>query len=86
MTCASLRNATVWNLHPEILTYPHYGHDGAEVNVLPHGPIGAEEVLAIIATEGLMGSGGAEMAARVFTAVLHKEEDIYVAEVPKLAQ
>ena len=37
--------------HPEVPTHPHHVHDGAEANVLPHGPIGAEEVLAIIATE-----------------------------------
>jgi hypothetical protein len=37
--------------HPEVPTHPHHVHDGAETNVLPHGPIGAEEVLAIIATE-----------------------------------
>lgn len=37
--------------HPEILTHPHHVHDGMEVNVLPHGPISAEEVLAIIAAE-----------------------------------
>jgi hypothetical protein len=38
--------------HPELATHPHHIHDGAEVNVLPHEPIGAEEVLAIIAAEG----------------------------------
>ena len=37
--------------HPEVSTHPHHVHDGAEANVLPHGPIGAEEVLAIIAAE-----------------------------------
>ncbi len=37
--------------HPEVPTHPHHVHDGAEANVLPHGPIGAEEVLAIIAAE-----------------------------------
>jgi hypothetical protein len=36
---------------PEVSTHPHHVHDGAEANVLPHGPIGAEEVLAIIAAE-----------------------------------
>jgi hypothetical protein len=35
--------------HPEILTHPHHVHDGA--NVLPHGPISAEDVLVIIAAE-----------------------------------
>ena len=39
--------------HPEVPTYPHHVHDGAEVNVLPHGPIGAEEVLAMIAEEAV---------------------------------
>lgn len=34
--------------HPEVSTHPHHVHDGAETNVLPHRPIGAEEVLAII--------------------------------------
>lgn len=37
--------------HPEIPTYPHHVHDGAEANVLPHGPFGTEDVLAIIAAE-----------------------------------
>jgi hypothetical protein len=37
--------------HPEVPTRPHHVHDGAEANVLPHGPISAEEVLAIIAEE-----------------------------------
>lgn len=37
--------------HPEIPMYPHHVHDGAEANVLPHGPIDAERVLAIIAAE-----------------------------------
>jgi hypothetical protein len=37
--------------HPEILTHPHHVHDGMEANVLPHGPISAEDVLAIIAAE-----------------------------------
>ncbi len=35
--------------HPKVSTQPHHVHDGEEANVLPHGPIGAEEVLAIIA-------------------------------------
>jgi len=34
--------------HPEVPTHPHHVHDGEEANVLPHGPITAEEVLAII--------------------------------------
>jgi len=37
--------------HPEIQAYPHHVHDGAEANVLPHEPINAEEVLAVIAAE-----------------------------------
>lgn len=37
--------------HPEVPAHPHHVHDGAEANVLPHGPISAEEVLAIIAEE-----------------------------------
>jgi len=37
--------------HPELPTRPHHVHDGTEANVLPHGPISAEEVLAIIAAE-----------------------------------
>jgi predicted RNase H-like HicB family nuclease len=28
--------------------------------------------------------GGVDMAARVFTAVLHKENDLYVAECPEV--
>ncbi|MBM4464983.1 MAG: hypothetical protein FJ014_05385 [Chloroflexi bacterium] len=37
--------------HPEVPTHPHHVHDSTEANVLPHEPISAEEVLAIIATE-----------------------------------
>jgi len=37
--------------HPETPTHPHHVHDGMEANVLPHEPLNAEEVLAIIATE-----------------------------------
>lgn len=37
--------------HPEVSTHPHHVHDGGEANVLAHGPISAEEVLAIIAEE-----------------------------------
>jgi len=37
--------------HPEVSTHPHHVHDGGEEKVLPHGPIGAEEVLAIIGAE-----------------------------------
>jgi hypothetical protein len=37
--------------HPEVPTHPHHVHDGMETNVLPHGPISAEEVLAIITAE-----------------------------------
>ena len=37
--------------HPEVPTHPRHLHDGAEANVLPHEPMGAEEALAIIAAE-----------------------------------
>ena len=37
--------------HPNVPTHPHHVHDGAEANVLPHGPISAEEVLTIIAAK-----------------------------------
>ena len=37
--------------HPEVPTHPHHVHDGADANVLPHEPVSAEEVLAIIAAE-----------------------------------
>ena len=37
--------------HPEAPTHPHHVHDSTEANVLPHEPISAEEVLAIIAEE-----------------------------------
>lgn len=37
--------------HPEVPIPPHHVHDGAEANVLPHAPISAEEVLAIITAE-----------------------------------
>lgn len=37
--------------HPEIPAYPHHVHDGAEANVLPHEPIDAKGVLAVIAGE-----------------------------------
>lgn len=37
--------------HPEVATYPYHVHDGAEENVLPHGLISAEEVLANISEE-----------------------------------
>jgi hypothetical protein len=38
--------------HPEVPTRPHHIHDGVAANVLPHEPISAEGVLAIIAAEG----------------------------------
>lgn len=38
--------------HPGVPTHPHHVHDSTEANVLPHEPISAEEVLAIIAAEG----------------------------------
>lgn len=34
--------------HPEIPTFPHHVHDGAEANVHCHGPISVEEVLTLI--------------------------------------
>ena len=37
--------------YPEAPTHPHHVHDSTEANVLPHEPISAEEVLAIIAEE-----------------------------------
>ena len=37
--------------HPEVSTHPHHVHEGGGANVLAHGPITAEEVLAIIAAE-----------------------------------
>lgn len=38
--------------HPEVSTHPHHVHDHTEANVLPHGPISTEDVLAIIVAEG----------------------------------
>ena len=35
--------------HPEIKTHPHHVHEGGESNVLSHRPIGAGELLTIIA-------------------------------------
>ena len=37
--------------HPELSTHPHHVHDGAEANARPHGPINAEEALALVAAE-----------------------------------
>lgn len=37
--------------HPEITTHPHHVHEGADENVLPHAPITASEILAIIADQ-----------------------------------
>ncbi|HED03661.1 MAG TPA: hypothetical protein ENI60_02715 [Candidatus Fraserbacteria bacterium] len=37
--------------HPEVPTHPYHVHQGAEEKVLAHRPIGAEEVLDIIARE-----------------------------------
>jgi len=37
--------------HPEVPTHLHHVHDSTEANVLPHGPISAEEVLTIIAAK-----------------------------------
>jgi len=39
--------------HPELSTHPHHVHDGAEANARPHGPINAEEALALVAAEPL---------------------------------
>ena len=39
--------------HSEVSTHPYHVHDGEESNVLPHGPISAEEVLAIIEGEAV---------------------------------
>ena len=33
---------------PGVSTYPHHIHDGTEENVIPHEPIHAEEVLALL--------------------------------------
>ncbi|NLS77419.1 MAG: hypothetical protein GXY76_09200 [Chloroflexi bacterium] len=35
--------------HPEISTYPHHVHEGAEDHVLPHEPVSAERILALVA-------------------------------------
>ena len=35
----------------EVPTHHHHVHEGADANVLPHGLISVEEVLAIIAAE-----------------------------------
>ncbi|HEY89801.1 MAG TPA: hypothetical protein G4N98_08765 [Thermoflexia bacterium] len=37
--------------HPEISTFPHHVHVGADARVLPHEPISAEKVLASVAEE-----------------------------------
>ena len=37
--------------HPEVSTHPQHVHEGEEENVLPHGPIRAEEVLAVLSAE-----------------------------------
>jgi len=34
--------------HLEVSTHPYHVHEGGDANVLAHGPISAEEVLAII--------------------------------------
>jgi hypothetical protein len=39
--------------HAEVPTRPHHVHNGTEANVLPHGPVSAVEVLAIIAAEAV---------------------------------
>lgn len=35
--------------HAEISTYPHHVHKGAEDHVLPHEPVSAERILALVA-------------------------------------
>lgn len=37
--------------HPGVMTYPHHIHNGAELNVLPHQPVDAETIFAIIVEE-----------------------------------
>ena len=37
--------------HPEVMTYPHHLHKGAELNVLPCQPMDVEAVLAIVVEE-----------------------------------
>jgi len=37
---------------PETTTHPHHVHDGSDLNVLGHGPITIEQVLAIVTKEG----------------------------------
>lgn len=37
--------------HPDIVTHPYHVHEGKEGEVLPHEPVDAKEVLAIIAAE-----------------------------------
>ena len=33
---------------PDVATFPHHVHDGADTNVLPHEPVTAEQVLTIV--------------------------------------
>jgi hypothetical protein len=37
--------------YPEVHTYPHHLHEGDEMNVLPHSPVTAADILAFIAAE-----------------------------------
>jgi Family of unknown function (DUF6516) len=37
--------------HPEIQTYPHHLHNGAEDWVLPYSPVGVEEILKIVSDQ-----------------------------------
>jgi len=34
--------------HPEVITYPHHVHKGAESNVLPHQSVDIEVILSIV--------------------------------------
>jgi hypothetical protein len=37
--------------HPEIETFPHHLHDGAEDSVFPYTPIALEEILKLVSTQ-----------------------------------
>jgi Family of unknown function (DUF6516) len=37
--------------HPEIETYPHHLHNGAEDSVFPYQPVGVEEILKIVSEQ-----------------------------------
>lgn len=34
--------------HPEVDTFPHHVHEGAESNVLPHDPVDIDEILSFV--------------------------------------